>query len=586
VPVKVGMKAIQLFFWTGIYCSVLGFFLPLSTNAQSNAPRYANAFETALAFRDPVPQASSVSSAGQSGADSQSVSKVWSPDLGNGMYKNPVLYADYSDPDVIRVGEDFYLVASSFDAVPGLPILHSMDLVNWELIGHALLRQPPSDVYNVPRHGNGAWAPSIRFHDGSYFIFYPDPDYGIYMIRSSSIKGPWSTPLLIKAAPGWIDPCPFWDDDGKTYLISALAGSRKGVKGALVLSRISADGATILDEGAIVVDGHLLDPTLEGPKLYKRNGYYYIFAPGGGVTSGWQLVFRSKDLYGPYERREVLAQGTTLVNGPHQGAWVTTSAGEDWFLHFQEAGPYGRVVHLEPMRWINDWPLIGRAGKYGQPGEPVESYRKPGAKKTPIFNPADSDEFNAPTIGLQWQWQANPMPSWAFPSQALGALRLIDVPERAKGESLWKKPNLLLQKLPGPAFTATAKVSVDAHSVGDQTGLVILGQSYAYLAIKKTDQGLVVRQVESRDASFDGGEIEDATAVLHGKDVLLRATVTADAQAVFSYSEDALHFHVLGSPFRMQAGRWIGAKIGLFAMGVSNTGEYGYADYDWFRFER
>src|SRR5712692_7787075 len=208
-----------------------------------------------------------------------SVSKAWVADNRDGTYRNPILHADYSDPDVVRVGDDFYLVASSFNAAPGLPILHSHDLVNWTIIGHALPRQATFDVFRKPQHGNGAWAPAIRYHNADFYIFYPDPDYGIYMIKAKEPVGPWSEPLLIKAAKGWIDPCPFWDNDGRAYLVSAFARSRAGIKSILVVSRMSEDGTKLLDDGVMVFDGHEQDPTVEGPKLYKRNGNYYIFAP-------------------------------------------------------------------------------------------------------------------------------------------------------------------------------------------------------------------------------------------------------------------------------------------------------------------
>src|SRR5262249_6136341 len=284
-------------------------------------------------------------------------SKVWVADNGDGTYKNPIIHADYSDPDVIRVGDDFYLVSSSFNAVPGLPILHSKDLVNWEIIGHALARQPPDDVFSKPQHGNGVWAPSIRYHNGEFFIFYPDPDRGIYMLKAKDPAGRWSEPVLIKEAKGWIDPCPLWDADGKAYLVSAMAASRSGIKSVLIVSGMAPDGTKLLDDGVIVFDGHDPNPTVEGPKFYQRGGYYYIFAPAGGVGNGWQLALRSKNVYGPYEARIVLAQGKSSINGPHQGAWVETQTGESWFIHFQDKGAYGRVVHLQPMRWVNDWPV-------------------------------------------------------------------------------------------------------------------------------------------------------------------------------------------------------------------------------------
>ena len=266
------------------------------------------------------------------------VSHVWVGDQGDGSYKNPILYADYSDPDVVRVGEDYYLVASSFDAVPGPPILHSRDLVNWELTGHVFAEQPPAEVFRKTQHGNGAWAPAIRFHNGEFYVFWSDPDIGIYMAKSRNPAGPWSAPLLVKAAKGWIDPCPLWDDDGRAYLVNALAASRSAMNSILLISSMSPDGTKLLDEGVLVYDGHAQDPTVEGPKLYKRHGYYYILAPAGGVPTGWQLALRSKNIYGPYERKVVLAQGGTAINGPHQGGWVDTPNGESWFLHFQDRG--------------------------------------------------------------------------------------------------------------------------------------------------------------------------------------------------------------------------------------------------------
>jgi beta-xylosidase len=197
--------------------------------------------------------------------------------------------------------------------------LRSKDLVNWELIGHVFAAQPPLDVFAKVQHGNGVWATAIRYHAGEFFIFYPDPDYGIYMVKARRPEGPWSAPLLIKRAGGWIDPCPLWDDDGRAYLVTALAASRSGLKSMLVVSALRPGGTRMLDEGAMVFDGHAEDPTLEGPKSYKRNGYYYISAPAGGVATGWQLVLRSRNVYGPYERRVVLSQGNSPVNGPHQG---------------------------------------------------------------------------------------------------------------------------------------------------------------------------------------------------------------------------------------------------------------------------
>jgi beta-xylosidase len=267
----------------------------------------------------------------------------WAPDRGDGSYRNPVLHADYSDPDVIRVGDDYYLTASSFSCTPGLPILHSRDLVNWTIVNHALPRQVPEDVFAGVQHGKGCWAPAFRHHDGKFWIYYPDPDFGIYAVTATDPAGAWSAPTLVKAGKGLIDPCPFWDDDGRAFLIHAWAKSRSGINNILTLQRLSSDGLRVEGEARTVVDGSALPgyTTLEGPKLHKRAGYYYVFAPAGGVQRGWQSVFRSRNIEGPYEARIVLRQGGSAINGPHQGAWVETGRGEDWFLHFQDKDAYG-----------------------------------------------------------------------------------------------------------------------------------------------------------------------------------------------------------------------------------------------------
>src|SRR5690606_9333500 len=218
------------------------------------------------------------------------VSQVWVADLGNGTYKNPILNADYSDPDVVRVGDDYYMTASSFNAVPGLPILHSNDLVNWSLVNHALRRQFPIKHFEKPQHGNGVWAPSIRYHNGEFYIFYGDPDFGIYMVKTKDPRGVWDNPILLESAKGIIDVSPLWDDDGQAYIAYAYAGSRAGIKSVIAIKKVDLETNKTTDEGVIVFDGHETDPTIEGPKIHKYKGYYYIFAPGGGVSTGWQTV--------------------------------------------------------------------------------------------------------------------------------------------------------------------------------------------------------------------------------------------------------------------------------------------------------
>jgi beta-xylosidase len=524
------------------------------------------------------------------------ISKVWVSDLGDGRYKNPVLHADYSDPDAIRVGDDFYMTSSSFEDIPGLPILHSKDLVNWRLIGHALKKQLPADYFSVPRHGQGVWAPSIRFHNGLFHIYYGDPDFGIYVVRSKDPAGTWDEPVLVEGGKGLIDPCPFWDDDGQAYLVHAYAGSRAGIKSILVLKKMNAEGIKTLDDGVLIYDGHEKDPTIEGPKFYKHNGWYYIFAPAGGVKTGWQTILRSKNIYGPYERRVVLDQGSTKINGPHQGAWVTTQKGENWFLHFQDKEAYGRVVHLQPMRWMDDWPVIGEDrdgdarpnGSSGRgKGEPFMNFKKPDVGKIhPIVTPTESDEFDGDKIGMQWQWPANLKPTWVFLDKGNNKLRLYAYRNIDSVQNLWNAPNVLQQKFPAEEFTVTTKLSFhpDARLENEKAGLAVMGTSYASLFIHKTKDGFSLNYEEGNEKDIAPAKKLNLTSAKDAT-VYFRVKVKAGAVCTFSYSYDGNVFTEIKESFIAKPGRWKGAKIGIFCTGETISNDMGFADFDWVRVE-
>jgi beta-xylosidase len=517
----------------------------------------------------------------------QPVSKVWVADNGNGTYKNPILYSDYSDPDAIRVNDDYYMVSSSFNCIPGLPILHSRDLVNWKLIGHALPKQPPVEYYNKVQHGGGVWAPCIRYHNREFYIYYPDPDFGIYMVKSSLPTGPWAEPVLVQAGKGLIDPSPLWDDDGKAYLVYALAGSRAGIKSVIMLSRMSSDGTKLLGTSVMLLDGHKNHPTVEGPKFYKRNGFYYIFAPAGGVPTGWQTVLRSKNIFGPYETKVVMEQGNTDINGPHQGAWVDTKTGENWFLNFQDLGPYGRVVHLNPMKWVKDWPVIGSDVDGDGKGNPVRLYKKPNVGKSwSVVTPSESDEFDTAELGLQWQWHANYQMNWGFPSGNLGFYRLNCIPHPPESASLWSIPNLLLQKFPAPAFTATVKLAFDARFDGEEVGLVVMGLDYGAISIVRSNSGFEVKSTLCNKADKSGKEEVVESRPVDSSSVYLRVLVREGAECTFSFSSDGNQFTPLGKPFKAKEGKWIGAKVGLYALRNGIINDAGSADIDWFRIEK
>ena len=514
------------------------------------------------------------------------VSKVWVADNNYGTYKNPVLYADYSDPDIVRLGDDYYMTASSFSCIPALPILHSKDLVNWTIIGHALQKYP-DERFSKPQHGNGVWAPSIRYHNNYFYIYWGDPDIGIFMVKSRTPAGPWENPVLVLPGKGLIDVCPLWDDDGNAYLVHAWAKSRAGINSFLTVRKMNPEGTIASPEWVHVFEGHANHPTVEGPKFYKRNGYYYIFAPAGGVKEGWQLVLRSKDIYGPYEEKIVLDQGTTAVNGPHQGGWVETPGGQSWFIHFQDIGAYGRVVHLQPVEWINDWPVMGIDEDKDGKGQPVLRFSKPQANGVcPVMTPAESDEFDADSLGLQWQWQANPQLTWYALMPQSGFLRLFAINSPEQQNNLADVPNVLLQKFPAPDFTATTKIKLTASSDGKRGGLVIMGSDYASVYITKKNQRLFVVQAVCTNALQNGKEQGVEEQPVQTDEVFLRVKVSSpDGRCQFSYSIDGNRFVPIGNEFKAKPGKWIGAKVGLFVVSRMVAEASGYADFDWFRIE-
>lgn len=582
----------------------------------------------------------------QPGLSAQQISSSWNPDKGT-HYVNPVLNADYSDPDVCRVGDDFYMTSSSFACFPGLQILHSTDLVNWEIIGAALTDYPgpdwsderqwetlgqrldtpsvpppgPQEWRTVPQHGNGVWAPAIRYHDGEFYIYCGDPDRGIFMVKTSDPRGRWDDPVWVVKAKGYIDPCPLWDEDGKAYLSHGCAGSRAGHKSVLFVAPMSPDGTRLLGQSRIVYDGHETQPTIEGTKFYKYNGDYYIFSPAGGVPTGWQVVLRSKSPWGPYEERVVMAQGASETNGPHQGAWIDTPDGEHWFMHFQDKDAYGRVVHLQPMEWTADgWPVIGVDKDGDGVGEPVSRYRKPALKDSGTFQPAEGDGFDNVDLGLQWQWHGVPSPYWYFLDARNSALRLYSVDQAEGWRNLGDSPNLLLQKTPADKFTVTAKLrfipNPQLKEKGESCGFVLMGQDYAVIKMTDTSEGVVLQYAECEDAlkgkqeniirtvplsseplpvpysnSYMSTTVPPVSPVAYmASDVYVRMKVmpedrkgnVPDLTARFWYSLDGKRWTELTDmPFIGKPGKWIGAKFGFFCNRQASKNDSGWMQVDW-----
>ena len=521
-------------------------------------------------------------------------SSAWSPDNGDGTYTNPVINADYSDPDVCVVGEDYYLTASSFQCTPGLPILHSRDLVNWEIIGYALeeLYEGDNELMNhfsTPRHGEGVWAPSIRYHEGEFYIYWGDPDYGVYMVKTKNPAGKWEKPVCVIAGKGMIDTTPLWDDDGRCYLVNGWANSRARFASVLTVRELNAEGTKAIGKPVIVFDGNGTENrTCEGPKFYKRDGWYWIMCPAGGVPTGFQLAMRSKSPYGPYEHKIVLAQGKTKVNGPHQGGWVHTAFGEDWFLHFQDKEAYGRVVHLQPIDWSSGWPVMGKKG------EPVLTYKKPKSNSNTIVNPVETDEFNATVLGKQWQWQANYDQKFGMPT-AFGTMRIYTHKMDEGAVNLWNVPNMLLQKTPADVFTATAKIRMTSKDQNQLGGIIMMGLNYSALAVKRVGDAFQLVRLTCVAADKGKAEKEDVITTLQPterdkvdyqpaihEDIYLRMVVS-NSQCRFFYSLNGKSFKEAGEVFPMKEGKWIGAKIGLLAVEPAGQANRGWVEADWFR---
>ncbi len=503
----------------------------------------------------------------------------WVSDAGNGNYKNPVLFADYSDPDVIRVDDDFYMVSSSFNCMPGIPVLHSKDLVNWTIIGH-VYDQLPFEKFNLPAHGQGSWAPSIRYHKGMFYVYFCTPQEGLFVATTKNPAGKWKLEHIVNVAL-WEDPCPFWDDDGNAYLVRSKLRAD-----VLYLHKMSADGKKLLDNGTVIFDNVERQPIIEGPKFLKKDGYYYILAPAGSVPTGWQTVLRSKNIYGPYEDKIVLHTGSTTINGPHQGGLVELKSDEWWFMHFQDRGAYGRIVHLQPVAWKDGWPVMGEDNDGDGTGEPVMEWKKPNTGKThPVRVPQASDEFNENKLGLQWQWHANPKESWYSLSAQPGSMRLHAVKNMTQQGNLWFVPNLLLQKFSAPSFTATSKVTASLNLAGEKCGLVVMGEEWAYIGMLKTENGLELGMYTG--SYFEGyDKTQKAESVpINQNTCYLRVTVADGAICTFSYSLDGATYHPLGTTFQAKKGRWIGAKVGLFCINPNIHDSKGFADFDWIRVE-
>lgn len=491
-------------------------------------------------------------------------------DQGNGTFINPVLNADYSDPDVIRVGDKYYMVASDFHFM-GMQVLESTDMINWRIVSQVFdhLDYPGWDANQ--HFGGGSWAPSIRWHNGRFYVYFCTYEEGLFMSSATDAHGPWEPLHCLREIPKWEDPCPFWDEDGQAYL-----GRSRHRAGPIIVHKMSADGRTLLDDGVTVYTG----PVAEGTKFLKRNGYYYLIIPEGGVGQGWQTVLRSRNIYGPYEKKMVLEQGSTPINGPHQGALVDTPNGEWWFYHFQESSPRGRIVHLQPARWNDDWPLMGVDIDGNSIGEPVYVWKNP-LPSNPLL-PQTSDEFNGDelfwvgnvqrALGVQWQWNHNPdNKAWSLTSRK-GWLTM----KARHSNGLKQSRNMLTQKTMGYQSVATVKMDCSRLTEGTFAGLLCTGKAFMGIG--------VCIENGKRCIYLENDGKREIVQKLGKSIVYLRINVDSQANIHrFAISYDGKRFSSIGKDFPMQMGSWKGTRVGLFCYNTKeNSGE---AMFDFFRYQ-
>ena len=480
-------------------------------------------------------------------------------------YQNPIILSDYSDPDVIRYNDNYYLVASSFNHTPILPILKSKDLVNFKILRYVDDKIPFKRFDHVC-HGDGVWAPSIRYHDGYFYIIVPYPDEGIYIYKTDDIEnGAFESWCLIEGK-GIIDPCPIWDN-GKCYLVCGFAKSRIGFNSMLGLYEVSSDlKKNISGEYKIIFDGHNIAPTIEGPKFYKRNDYFYILAPAGSVKTGWQVALRSKNIYGPYEQKIVMLQNDSKINGPHQGALVSLDDGKDVFYHFQDLKCYGRIVHLEPVKWINDWPIIGNVKDELLGGTPVDEWDY-------FVNPNfdykidSSDDFKDDKLSLMWQTPANKKDDLYKLDNGLILYANSNLESINKLDLL---PNAFLTKLIYKSFEV--KTSCNLHlNDGEDVGLCYMGMDYASINVINKNNKYYVRIIKGNFSDIENEIIYEEE--YNDDKIIFNLLYLEPNKYILGINNKYYKYEFIATP-----GRWIGGKYGIYCRG--NNG--GYSKFNYF----
>ncbi len=514
--------------------------------------------------------------------------KHWTADNGNGTYSNPLFYEEFEDPDVIRVGEDYCLAGTTMHMNPAVQIMHSKDLVNWELAGYCTNKLDLGPVYRLEGgniYGRGIWAPCIRYHKGLFYIFANVNGAGLMVYRSKSIQGPWEWNQL----PGRHDISVLFDDDEKIYVIS-------GNNNPYPIDEIAPDLKSFIPNARhqlVVPPDQRMG---EGHHLYKIKGKYYDISaiPGGAVN---QVIAKADSIDGPWTVTTMVESeslGVTSVAPAraqpndrglwlHQGGMCDTPSGEWWSIIMSDHGSAGRMVSLVPITWDNDFPLIGLPGNLRKA---PNTWLKPNTGFTQAPRPAfvHDDNFDSGKLNPLWQWNHVPDDSkWSL-TERPGVLRLHSLP----ATSFWTARNSLCQRPPGPESIMTVEMDTAGMVAGDTAGLALLSTPYAWIGVVKTAEGATLQMFQgSGGGGRRGGAAAPSSTPALGptnppSHLWLRVACNFDTDgAIFSWSADGKQFTPLGKPFTMtfQLTTFQGVRPALFNFNTSDQ-PGGYADFD------
>ena len=537
-------------------------------------------------------------------------------DQGDGTYRNPVIAADYSDPDPLRVGDDYYMAVSTFESYPGVTILHSKDLVNWTTIGAALTELADVDsaftFRRMNRYNGGTYAPAITFHNGLFYVYVNLVTDGFLVATARHPAGPWKSQFLKDKygrplrVPRWTDPCPFWDDNGKAYLMSSRPGRKYWYS---YIFQMSEDGTTLLDADSAHMalkdtlyqypnGGTLVSPyhSSEGNRIFKRNGWYYlqhIEFLNAGLGEG-TYVFRSRHLYGTQPdgtpgkpghpgEYEIFAVNRIKHRDslylPGQGGYVDTSDGRwFWMGQFNRNYACGRPPHLLPVTWVDDWPVIGVdvKGKEGQMGWLLP---KPVQGVFPRSLPQGSDDFSEVALHPRWMWNHVPDDGMWFLTERRGYLRLRAFPTVDR-KGFFKAGNTLNQRyMCALSATVTVKMEITGMADGQKAGLAHFngGKTYAFIGVVQ-EGGRCMLSVEMNGLETGNRPLEQGVQVVY-----LRTVWGLEDKVAFQYSTDGTVFHELGGAYPVTPGNFRGDMVGIFTYNDAEAA--GYVDVDWFHYD-